>query len=227
MRRPRRPPFPVGLSAALLAVALVAASCSSDGDDTAAEGTSSVPTDGSSTTVTLAESSTTLAASTASTVSSTTTTEATTTTEVTTTEATATIETTTTTEATTAPQPTLIDGGSSYSFTSPSGNIACSLTTGSGGWVSCWIGLKDWEIDQPDGPDCDISDWGNAVDLGPDGPSFPCYTDFGWDPFADSLDYGLTVAVGEFRCESARTGVTCTNGSGQGFSLARAAVELF
>jgi hypothetical protein len=128
---------------------------------------------------------------------------------------------------TTVPGPTLIDGGSDFAFTSPSGNIACLVTDAFIERVSCWIGDKDWTIDQPDDPDCADADWGNAVDLGTDGPSFPCYTDFIWVPDADPLDYGLTVAVGEFRCESARTGVTCTNGDGRGFTLARAAVDLF
>ncbi len=117
----------------------------------------------------------------------------------------------------------VIDGGV-HAFTSPSGNIACLMD---GFSVSCWIGEKSWTIEQPAGPECAESDWGNAVDLSTDGPSFPCYTDFGWNPEAPAMPYGFSVELGPFRCDSAETGVTCTNTSGNGFTVAKAAVELF
>ncbi len=130
-----------------------------------------------------------------------------------------------TTAITRPPQPTLLDGGDSYAFTSPSGNIACVMSSSAG--ASCWIGEKDWTIDQPDGPFCEESDWGNAVDVAADGPFFPCYTDFSWDPTAAALGYGQAVQVGAFRCESAEAGVTCRNGAGSGFRVRRASVDLF
>ena len=109
-------------------------------------------------------------------------------------------------------------------FTSPSGNIACNLSTFG---VSCWIGDKEWEIEQPQGEFCDESDWGNAVDVNTDIVYFPCYTDFGWPIDAEPLAYGDRMRVGEFECLSAEQGVTCTNGSGDGFRLSRSEVIVF
>lgn len=142
-----------------------------------------------------------------------------------TTTASTTTESTTTT--TTAPAPTtteiLVIEGGVHEFTSPSGNIACVVSERS---ASCWISEKDWTIQQPDGPDCDISDWGNAVDVTADGAEFPCYTDFGWNPSAPAMAYGNAVELGPFRCASAESGVTCRHSNGAGFSVARAAVQL-
>lgn len=65
------------------------------------------------------------------------------------------------------------------------------------------------------------------IDVTADGVYWPCYTDFGFDPDAAALAYGDAMVVGGFRCDSARTGVTCRNPSGRGFTLARAEVQLF
>lgn len=109
-------------------------------------------------------------------------------------------------------------------FTSPSGNIACLMHEASG--VTCWISAKDWNIEQPDGPFCAESDWGNAIDLYATGVAWPCYTDFIWDPTADPLPYGSAMVVDQYRCDSARSGVTCFNQAGDGFNLARAAYQI-
>ncbi len=132
-----------------------------------------------------------------------------------------------TTAAPATAAPTTADGtifrAESASFTSPSGNIACSLS--SSGGASCYIAEKQWTIEQPAG--CDDGDFGNAVDLGPGGATFSCYTDFAWDLNAPPLAYGDASAAGEYICESDETGVTCTNGAGQGFKIARARVDVF
>ncbi len=229
------------MRALLLAVAVVVAvvACGSDGGDDQADDAPGSTVAAASTdtadpdrgaddqgaadaTVIEASTSSTLAGTTSSTTSSTTATTSTTAGS----SSTATTATTTTsassTTATTGTGP-VVDGGSSFAFTSPTGNIACVMDV----QVSCWIGEKAWTIDQPAGPDCATSDWGNAVDLGADGPSFPCYTDMIWNVFAPPLDYGSAVTVGEFRCDSARAGVTCRNGAGRGFTVARAGVDLF
>lgn len=110
-------------------------------------------------------------------------------------------------------------------FTSPSGNIACNLSTFG---VSCWIGEKEWEIEQPTHDEfCDVSDWGNAVDVNTDLVYYPCYTDFGWPIDAEPLAYGDRMRVGEFECGSAEDGVTCTNSSGDGFRVSRSEVIVF
>ena len=125
-------------------------------------------------------------------------------------------------------RPETIDGGESFTFTSPTGNIACVMSDFAGFGVSCWIGDKDWEIEQPtDDPFCAESDWGNAVDVAADGTSFPCYTDLAWDLQADALPYGLVVELGPYRCQSAEGGVACQNDSGQGFVVNRSEVIRF
>ena len=113
--------------------------------------------------------------------------------------------------------------GASGAFTSPTGNIACIMDQDGG--ASCFIGDKDWTIAAPTEPDCEF-DFGNAIDVTPLGASYPCYSDFSWDPDAPVLDYGSSMEVGEFRCESARTGVTCVNAAGEGFVLSRSRGDL-
>ncbi len=204
--------------AILAGLALMLAACGGDDADDSATSTTSSST---SATETTAGSTSSVVAST---VSTTATTGSTTTTEdPTTTTTETTVSTTTTTGAPSTTEILVIDGGV-HAFTSPSGNIACVMD---GFSTSCWIGEKTWTIEQPSAPECEESDWGNAVDLSADGPSFPCYTDFGWDPSAPAMAYGVSVQLGPFRCDSAETGVTCTNASGNGFTVAKAAVNLF
>lgn len=52
-------------------------------------------------------------------------------------------------------------------------------------------------------------------------------TDMAWNVFAPPLDYGEAVRVGPFRCDSAQSGGTCRNTDGNGFTMARAGVQLF
>lgn len=214
----------------LVGVALFLAACASDSSDAGDDAGSSTTSGSSSTDSSAGSTSTVAVATTGSTTTSTT--EPTTTVESTTASTTSTTSTvsstsvTSSTSTTAAPTTTeilVIDGGV-HEFTSPSGNIACVMDQFS---VSCWIGEKNWTIEQPPGHDCAESDWGNVVDLSHDGPSFPCYTDFGWNPSAPAMAYGVAVELGPFRCDSAETGVTCRNASGNGFTVARAAVNLF
>ncbi|MEL6985301.1 MAG: DUF6636 domain-containing protein [Actinomycetota bacterium] len=216
---------------AILGLLLVAVGCGGgsddDADDAADQSTPSTTasSDASSSTSSLVAS--TVSASTNDTTGSTATTGSTTESSSTTANSTTSSSSTTTSvSTTTAPTTTeiLVIEGGVHEFTSPSGNIACAMGEV---LVSCWISEKNWTIDQPDGPDCEISDWGNAVDLTADGPGFPCYTDFGWNPSAPALAYGNAVELGSFRCDSAQTGVTCRHSSGSGFTVARAAVQLF
>lgn len=208
---------------AAVAVALVAAACSGGSDgETSDENAAST---GPDTTVSTVELTASTEAEPATSSSGSTASSGSTTADPTTSESTATSTSPPSTATTSAPQPTLLDGGDSYAFTSPSGNIACVMSSSFG--ASCWIGDKSWTIEQPDGPFCDESDWGDAVDVGVDGPTFPCYTDFSWDPNAAALEYGQAVQVGAFRCESAENGVTCSNGAGSGFLVRRASVDLF
>lgn len=79
----------------------------------------------------------------------------------------------------------------------------------------------------PTGDFCEVSDWGNAIAIDDRGVTWLCYTDFPWDPSAPTLAYGEAVGAAGFRCLSERSGLTCTNAAGSGFTLARSAVEVF
>ncbi len=118
----------------------------------------------------------------------------------------------------------VLEPGPTGSFRSPSGNILCLMQED---LTSCWIGEKQWSIDQPPDPACADADWGDAIDLSSAEVWWPCYTDFIYDPGADVLDYGDAMVVSGFRCDSARAGVTCLNQTGQGFRLAKSEVVVF
>ena len=118
----------------------------------------------------------------------------------------------------------VLEPGPTGTFRSPSGNILCLMQQE---LTSCWIGEKQWSIDQPAEPECAEADWGDAIEVSTVEVRWPCYTDFIYDPAADILDYGEAMVVPGFRCDSARAGVTCLNQAGQGFRLAKAEVVVF
>ena len=134
------------------------------------------------------------------------------------------VETTATQPANNDSPGSVLEPGDIGSFASPSRNILCMMSKFT---ASCFISVKQWTIDQPDAPGCAESDWGNVIDLSAEGVSWPCYTDFGFDFDAPVLAYGDAIVVGEFRCDSVETGVTCRNASGHGFTIARAEVKTF
>lgn len=108
-------------------------------------------------------------------------------------------------------------------FTMPSGNIGC-LYTPEGGT----------DVYQPTGggPEliCErVEPSYVTVILGPEGAA-----EMIEDPAEQSccgaentFEYGNTVELEGFECESAETGLTCENDEGYGFSMARAGIELF
>lgn len=115
--------------------------------------------------------------------------------------------------ATSSPEPDL-----TYAeFTADSGNIACYMTPEV---VSCWISEKIWEIDQPE--DCGDQDFGNAIDLSNGEVSWPCYTDFAWNPFADPLAPEESISIAPHRCTATPSGVTCDDTLGGVFELSHA-----
>jgi hypothetical protein len=118
------------------------------------------------------------------------------------------------------------DGKTTF-FVSPSGNIACVMAPDT---IRCDITESDWP--RPPRPaDCDFS-YGHVVGISPwvnpNGPAqFLCAGDsaHGSD---EPLAYGDSVAAGQMRCDSAESGITCRNtGNGHGFSISRAAYQLF
>lgn len=118
------------------------------------------------------------------------------------------------------------DGSLIATFLSPSRNIACQLfVQGDGGEVRCDIRQATFTPPQPAVP-CDL-DYGDSIVL-TTYAEFGCHGDTVFDPGGQVLGYGQRMEVGSFRCDSERTGVTCTNlSTGRGFSIRRASYRLF
>ncbi|MGG5257752.1 DUF6636 domain-containing protein [Phycicoccus avicenniae] len=118
-------------------------------------------------------------------------------------------------------------------FETPSGNIQCSVEgEGDEQLLDCVIATADFPLPTPTEP-CDV-DWAaNEVTLAPpDGPTMgACRGDpppAVLHPERSTLEYDTVSVVGDFRCLSRRTGLTCWNvRSGHGFELAREAYRPF
>lgn len=114
-----------------------------------------------------------------------------------------------------------------YGFQSPSGNIHCLAYEGAeGGEIRC-DALKLTPSYPKRPADCDL-DWGHAFAVATTGKAYlACVGDTVADPNNEVLPYGEALTFGGISCVSAKTGMTCTNAEGRGFSLAKARQELF
>jgi len=111
------------------------------------------------------------------------------------------------------------------SFRSPTGNIHCMIFTGSYTGARCDLSQFTSSYKRP--ADCDL-DWGYAFEVGASGRGEPlCAGDTVKDPKAAVLDYGHSVSAGGLTCTSARTGMTCKNVAGHGFTVAKARQKAF
>lgn len=112
-------------------------------------------------------------------------------------------------------------------FQSPSGNIRCVMTDiGGTPSAACRLDELTRTFDTPP-DDCD-GDWGAGFAVEADGPGrLSCYTDLPPEEDARVLPYGVAVQLAGITCASERTGVTCTNEGGGGFSVRRAEQSLF
>lgn len=111
-------------------------------------------------------------------------------------------------------------------FQSPSGNITCKDF---GTEVGCYISDSTAKKPaQPKPADCDL-DWGNMFYVGKTGKaSLECHGDMPVDTRnATTLTYGKTIKGNGWQCTSAKTGMTCKNSQGRGFTLSRAKQKLF
>jgi hypothetical protein len=112
-------------------------------------------------------------------------------------------------------------------FQSPSGNIHCGLYHGNGETnLRCDLRELTPSYTRPPA-NCD-ADWGAYFALNAGGKGFlACVSDSMIDPTSPVLPYGEAVSLGGISCVSAKTGLTCTNGEGHGFSVAKARQKLF
>jgi hypothetical protein len=112
-------------------------------------------------------------------------------------------------------------------FQSPTGNIHCAIYTWNGG-AEARCDLRELTPSYTGRPaGCDL-DWGSAFVVGSTGRGVPaCVGDTVIDPRNPVLPYGDAVSLGGISCVSAKTGMTCTNAGGNGFSVAKAKQKLF
>jgi len=111
-------------------------------------------------------------------------------------------------------------------FRSPSGNIHCALMRGDWTGARCDIMEMTPSFAVPPA-DCEL-DWGHAFEVAAAGAGQPvCAGDTVADPGAPVLPYGRAVSLGGVTCSSERTGMTCRNAEGHGFSLSRARQRVF
>lgn len=113
------------------------------------------------------------------------------------------------------------------SFQSRTGNIHCMIyRSASGSDARC--DLRELTQSYRKAPqDCDL-DWGSAFGVGNRGKGYlVCAGDTVINPGSPRLNYGEAVSLGGISCVSAKTGMTCTNGEGHGFSVAKAKQNLF
>ncbi len=120
----------------------------------------------------------------------------------------------------------LTEVGSLDSFTTPSENISCAITSE---FVRCDIFERSYEP-PPQPASCEF-DYGSSLSVGVKGPGeFACVSDAvtGSPDSLTVLEYGTQTTAGPFVCESSEAGIRCENTeTGSGFSLAREAAETF
>ena len=112
-------------------------------------------------------------------------------------------------------------------FQSPTGNIQCGLyRDGAGASVRCDMSqLTPSYTKRPAG--CEF-DFGSSFALNAVGKGIlACVSDPAGGPNSPVLGYGQAVSLGGISCVSAKTGMTCTNGDGHGFSISKAKQKLY
>ena len=129
----------------------------------------------------------------------------------------------TTVTVTVTPQPQ-----ASGPFTSPSGNIHCTMFTGTDGQSTarCELVVDPGWVAPPRSPNCQL-DWGSRLEVSEgSAAAFSCY---GQDlpPTQGTLAYGQKRTLGSLVCASEPTGMTCTDSStGSYFRISRESYQL-
>lgn len=112
-------------------------------------------------------------------------------------------------------------------FQSPTGNIHCAMYIFDGS-AEARCDLREYTPSYTRRPaGCDL-DWGMAFAVGATGKGvLACVGDTVQDRGNPVLPYGEAVSLGGISCVSAKTGMTCTNAEGHGFSVAKARQKLY
>jgi hypothetical protein len=113
------------------------------------------------------------------------------------------------------------------SFQSPTGNIHCAIYLWDEGTTArCdLMQLTPSYTRRPAG--CEF-DWGSSFAVDSRGKGYlACVSDAVADRRNPVLPYGQAASLGGISCVSAKTGMTCTNAEGHGFSVAKAKQRLY
>lgn len=115
-------------------------------------------------------------------------------------------------------------------FRTPSDNIHCLFIT-DGGQSSVECDLRSRSNTRPVLPypaDCDL-EWGDRFAVGAKGkPGLVCHGDTLYSPGSPVLAYGKSMSwKSGIACTSEKSGLTCKNRQGHGFSLSRSKQRLF
>lgn len=121
-----------------------------------------------------------------------------------------------------------IAAAQSTEFKMPSNNVYCMLESPyNDNALRCDI--RTVTNRQPPVPaSCQFA-WGKSFEITPNGSigTRICVSDAVYDPTYPTLAYGTQWNQGGFTCKSAESGLTCTNASGHGFTIAKEAQKLF
>ncbi len=112
-------------------------------------------------------------------------------------------------------------------FQTPSANITCGMFADDYPGVRCDMATLTPSFRQRP-KDCDL-EWGSSFWIGAGDRSgeVACVGDVVASPPFQVLPYGQSVTFGGVTCRSEQSGLTCTNGSGHGFTLSRAQQRLY
>ncbi len=113
-----------------------------------------------------------------------------------------------------------------FGFQSPSGNIACVISTE--GYARCDI-LQMTKMSFSKPPKSCEFDYGSSFGIGVGATKGEalCVSDTAAMPDLDVLEYGRSISEGGVSCTSAKTGMRCVNGDGHGFDIAKSGQKLF
>jgi hypothetical protein len=109
------------------------------------------------------------------------------------------------------------------SFRTPSGNIGCVFSSGSGSPTSLRCDIGSGLRPRPHRPpECLHLAWGDSYSMNATGRVvLTCHGDTAILPNARILRYGTSWSRGDFVCRSRTVGLRCRNRSGHGFFLSR------
>lgn len=112
-------------------------------------------------------------------------------------------------------------------FHSPSGNIHCAISTGE--WNNARCDIFEYSPSFRSQPNWCEFDWGGSfsVDLDSRKGEVACVSDTVANEDGLELGYGKTLSLGGFSCTSEKTGMTCTNPAGHGFTIAKAKQKIY